>query len=69
MLGTKSDGNTCFKVLAITDLHKGWEIPAGQRVVMEYYLGWQPIGLNTNKFRRQTGKLIRSGTYVHLRDN
>jgi hypothetical protein len=41
----------------------------GKRVVMDYNPGWQPVGFSANKFRRQTGKLIRSGNYVHLRDN
>jgi hypothetical protein len=51
------------------DPHKAWEIPAGKRVVMDYNPGWQPVGFSANKFRRQTGKLIRSGNYVHLRDD
>lgn len=51
------------------DPHKAWEIPAGKRVVMDYNLGWQPVGFSANKFRWQTGKLIRSGNYVHLRDD
>jgi len=55
--------------MTITDPHKAWEIPPGKRVVMDYNPGWQPVGFSANKFRRQTGKLIRSGNYVHLRDN
>jgi hypothetical protein len=51
------------------DTHKACEIPAGKRVVMDYNPGWQPVGFSANKFRRQTGKLIRSGNYVHLRDD
>jgi hypothetical protein len=55
--------------MTITDPHKAWEIPAGKRVVMDYKSGWQPVGFSANKFRRQTGKLIRSGNYVHLWDD
>jgi hypothetical protein len=55
--------------MTITDPHKAWEIPAGKRVVMDYNPSWQPVGFSANKFRRQTGKLIRSGNYVHLRDD
>jgi hypothetical protein len=55
--------------MTITDTHKAWEIPTGKRVVMDYNPGWQPVGFSANKFRRQTGKLIRSGNYVHLRDD
>jgi hypothetical protein len=69
MLGTNPDGSTCFEVMTITDPHKAWEIPTGKRVVMDYNPGWQPVGFSANKFRRQTGKLIRSGNYVHLRDD
>jgi hypothetical protein len=36
---------------------------------MDYNPGWQPVGFSANKFRRQTGKLIRSVNYVHLRDD
>jgi hypothetical protein len=55
--------------MTITEPHKAWEIPAGKRVVMDYNQGWQPVGFRANKFRRQIGKLIRSGNYVHLRDD
>jgi hypothetical protein len=55
--------------MTITDPHKAWEIPEGKRVMMDYNQGWQPVGFSANKFRRQTGKLIRSGNYVHLRDD
>jgi len=36
---------------------------------MDYNPSWQPVGFSDNKFRQQTGKLIRSGNYVHLRDD
>ncbi|XP_062173324.1 uncharacterized protein LOC133878802 isoform X2 [Alnus glutinosa] len=62
------DGSTCFEVLTIADLHNNWGIPSGKRVVLEYNAASQPVGLSANKFRRQTGKLIRSGAYVHIRD-
>jgi len=55
--------------MIITNPHKAWEIPAGKRVVMDYNPGCQPVGFSANKFRRQTGKLIRSRNYVHLRDD
>jgi hypothetical protein len=41
----------------------------GKRVVLDYNPGWQPVGFSANKFTRQIGKLIRSGNYVHLRDD
>jgi hypothetical protein len=68
VLGINPDGSTCFEVLTIADLHKNWGIPAGKRVILEYNAASQPVGLSANKFRRQTGKLIRSGAYVHIRD-
>jgi len=46
-----------------------WGIPIGKRIVMKYNLASQLVGLSANKFRRQTGKLIGSGAYVHIRDN
>jgi hypothetical protein len=36
---------------------------------MDYNSGWQPVGFSANKFRRQTGKLIRRRNYVHLQDD
>jgi hypothetical protein len=28
----------------------------------------QPVGRNANQFKRNTGKLVRSGHFVHMRD-
>ena len=69
MLDIDRDGSTYFKVLTIKGSHKTWDIPNGQRVVCEYNNAAQPVGFSALKFRRMTGKIIRSGNYVRIRDN
>jgi hypothetical protein len=69
VLDINQDGSTYFKVLTIKGSHKTWDIPNGQRVVCEYNNASQPVGFSALKFRRMTGKIIRSGNYVRIRDD
>jgi hypothetical protein len=68
MLGTNLDGTTQFEVVTVHNRDNLLGIPAGKKIVMEYNLASQPVGLSANKFRRETSKLIRSGNYVKMRD-
>jgi hypothetical protein len=36
--------------------------------VMHYNMVFQPLGLGANKFRRQSGKLVRGGGFVNMQD-
>jgi hypothetical protein len=36
--------------------------------MMDYNNAFQLLGLNANKFRRHSGKLIRGGAFVNMRD-
>ena len=66
MLGINRDGSTHFQVLTIKGSHKTWDIPNGQRVVCDHNNASQPVGFSALKFRRMTGKIIRSRNYVNM---
>jgi hypothetical protein len=40
----------------------------GKKVVLQYNAALQPVGRACNRFRRAEGMLIRSGSYIHMRD-
>jgi hypothetical protein len=46
--------------LRVNDSYKLWNIPEGKKVVMEYTSMWQPVGKSRSKFKRMTGKIVRS---------
>ena len=68
MLGIDANGTPHYHVLNMKATHKLWDIPDGQRIVLEYNPAWQPMGESANKFRGMTGKFIRSGNYIRLSD-
>jgi hypothetical protein len=43
-------------------------LPRGKKVVLQYNAALQPIGRACNRFRRAKGRLIRSGSYILMRD-
>lgn len=43
-------------------------LPRGKKVVLQYNAAIQPVGRACNRFRRAEGKMIRSGSYIHMRD-
>jgi hypothetical protein len=43
-------------------------LPRGKKVVLQYNTDLHPIGRSCNRFRRAEGMLIRSRSYIHMRD-
>jgi len=43
-------------------------LPRGKKVVLQYNAAIQPVGRACNRFRRADGKMLRSGSYIHMRD-
>jgi hypothetical protein len=43
-------------------------LPRGKKVVLQYNAAIQHVGRACNRFRRAEGKMIRSGSYIHMRD-
>jgi hypothetical protein len=52
----------------IEDLARNWVLPRGKKVVLQYNAAIQPVGRACNRSRGAEGKLIRSGSYIHMRD-
>jgi hypothetical protein len=52
----------------IRDPERNWVLPRGKKVVLQYNAALQPVGRACNRFRRVEGMLIRSGSYIHMRD-
>jgi hypothetical protein len=44
-----------------------WQIPNGEKVVINFNNSFQPTGPGSEKFRRIVGKLVRSGKFVDIR--
>jgi len=65
-VGYNLNGSIYFEV--ITDPQRNWVLPKGKKIVLEYNAATQPVGHRANQFRRNTGKLVRSGHFVHMRD-
>jgi hypothetical protein len=43
-------------------------LPRGKKIVLQYNAATQPVRRACNRFRRATDMLIRSGSYIHMRD-
>jgi hypothetical protein len=65
-LGYNPDGTIYYEV--IRDPERNWVLPRGKKVVLQYNAALQPVGRACNRFRRAEGMLIRSGSYIHMRD-
>jgi hypothetical protein len=66
LLGYNPDGTIYYEV--IKDPERNWVLPRGKNVVLQYNAAIQPVGRACNRFRGAEGKLIRSGSYIHMRD-
>jgi len=66
LLGYNLDGIIYYEV--IKDSERKWVLPRGKKVVLQYNAALQPVGRACNRFKRAEGKLIRSGSYIHMRD-
>jgi hypothetical protein len=40
----------------------------GKKIVLQYNAALQPVGRACNRFKQVEGKLIRSGSHIHMRD-
>jgi hypothetical protein len=52
----------------VRDPERNWVLPRGKKIVLQYNAATQPLGRACNRFRRQIGNLVRSGSYIHMRD-
>jgi hypothetical protein len=43
-------------------------LPRGKKIVLQYNATTQPVGRACNRFRRTTSMIIRSGSYIYMRD-
>ncbi|XP_062151563.1 uncharacterized protein LOC133859976 [Alnus glutinosa] len=66
LMGYNPDGSIYFEV--IKDPERNWVLPRGKKVVLQYNAATQPVGRACNRYRRAAGKLLRSGSHIHLRD-
>ncbi|XP_062171470.1 uncharacterized protein LOC133877245 isoform X2 [Alnus glutinosa] len=66
LMGYNPDGTIYYEV--IDDPARNWVLPRGKKVVLQYNAAIQPVGRACNRFRRAEGKMIRSGSYIHMRD-
>ncbi|XP_062162130.1 uncharacterized protein LOC133869188 [Alnus glutinosa] len=66
LMGYNPDGTIYYEV--IDDPARNWVLPRGKKVVLQYNAAIQPVGRACNRFRREVGKMIRSGSYIHMRD-
>lgn len=52
----------------IIDLERNWVLPRGKKIVLQYNAAIQHVGRACNRFRRAEGMLIRTGSFIHMRD-
>jgi hypothetical protein len=52
----------------IRDPERNWVLPRGKKIVLQYNAAIQPVGRACNRFRQAEGMLIRSGSFIHMRD-
>jgi hypothetical protein len=64
--GYNPDGSIYYEV--IRDPERNWVLPKGKKIVLQYNYATQPVGRACNRFRRAEGMLIRSGSFIHMRD-
>jgi hypothetical protein len=65
-LGYSPDGSIYYEV--IRDPERNWVLPRGKTIVLQYNAATQPVGRACNCFRHATGMLVRSGFFMHMRD-
>jgi hypothetical protein len=64
-----ADENDKIKVLDVSDSWKLNNIPKGKRVIAQFMGSAQPVGRSGLRWRRTTGKMIRSGSFVRISDD
>jgi hypothetical protein len=60
------DANAKIEVLDVNDSHKLNNIPDEKRVIAEFTSSAQPVARSGGKWRRITGKMVRSGLFVQI---
>jgi hypothetical protein len=63
---TNAGTNDNIEVLNISDSHKLYSISDEKRVIVEFTGIWQPIRKSGGKWRRMTGKMVKSGSFVQI---
>jgi hypothetical protein len=66
---TNADTNDNIEVLNVSDSYKLYLILDEKRVIVEFIGMWQPVGKRGGKWRRMTGKMVRSGSFVRISDD
>jgi hypothetical protein len=64
-----ADANDKIEVLDVSDSHKLNNIPEGKRVIAQFSSSAQPIGRSGCRWRRTTGKMVRSGSFIRISDD
>jgi hypothetical protein len=66
---TNADTNDNIEVLNVSDSYKLYLILDEKRVIVEFTGMWQPVGKRGGKWRRMTGKMVRSSSFVRISDD
>ena len=61
--------NDNIEVLNVSDSHKLYSIPDGKRVIVEFTGMAQPVGKSEGKWRRMTGKMVKSSVFLRISDD
>jgi hypothetical protein len=56
-------------VLDVSDSCKLNNIPEGKRVIAQFTGSAQPVGRSWCRWRRTTGKMVKSGSFVQISDD
>ena len=64
-----ADANDKIEVLDVSDSRKLYNIPDGKWVIAELTGMAQPVGKSGGKWKRMTGKMVRSGSFVQISDD
>ena len=67
--GKPIDENDKIEVLDVSDSWKLNNIPEGKWVIAQFTGSAQPVGKSGVRWRRTTGKMIRSGLFVQISDD
>jgi hypothetical protein len=67
--GMHADENNKIEVLDVSDSQKLNNIPEGKRVIAQFTGSAQPVGKSGVRWRRMTGKMIRSSSFVQISDD
>ncbi|XP_062165012.1 uncharacterized protein LOC133871601 [Alnus glutinosa] len=65
-MGYNPNGSIYYEV--VRDHERNWVLLTGKKIVLQYNASTQLVGRAYNRFRCNIGNLVRSGSYVHIRD-